>query len=75
MPKSLAPQQYASPFVVMPHVVADPAFIEPKVSPPETGTGTRELSTESRPRIQSSPRPQQKAFPSVVTPQVCANPE
>jgi hypothetical protein len=59
----------------MPQVVADPAFIEPNVSPPETGTGTGELSIESFPRIPSSPLPQQKASPSVVIPQVCANPE
>jgi hypothetical protein len=40
-PLAFAPQQYASSFVVAPHVWLNPAFTELNVSPPNTRVGTR----------------------------------
>jgi hypothetical protein len=40
-PYEFTPQQYATPLVVTPQVLAHPALIEAKTSPPETAIGFR----------------------------------
>src|SRR5206468_2380250 len=72
-PRGPAPQQYAAPAVVRPHVRDAPALNAENVTPPVTATGTALPALDPSP---SSPRaPQQYAAPLAVRPQACSAPE
>src|SRR5438309_10304634 len=79
-PYPLAPQQYAAPVVVRPHVCKPPPTAIPprataeNVRPPVTATGTELEVVEPSPNWPSELSPQQYAAPVVVSPPACPLP-